>query len=114
MSHASPIPAFNEERLLGQSLAQIKSAANVFSMRGWEVELVVCDNNSTDRTAEIARAAGTAVVFEPFNQIARARSSQIGQALAIGRMQNRPPNFTKVLLDTARLKINSSAQDIVR
>jgi glycosyltransferase involved in cell wall biosynthesis len=68
------IPAFNEERLLGASLAQIKAAANAFTQRGWEVELIVCDNNSTDRTAEIARAAGAVVVFEPVNQIARARN----------------------------------------
>jgi cellulose synthase/poly-beta-1,6-N-acetylglucosamine synthase-like glycosyltransferase len=76
------IPAFNEERLLGESLAQIKSAAGVFTQRSWEVELIVCDNNSTDRTAEIARAAGTIVVFEPVNQIARARNS--GAAAATG------------------------------
>jgi glycosyltransferase involved in cell wall biosynthesis len=76
------IPAFNEERLLGESLAQIKSAAGAFTQRGWEVELIVCDNNSTDRTAEIARAAGATVVFEPVNQIARARNS--GAAAATG------------------------------
>jgi glycosyltransferase involved in cell wall biosynthesis len=76
------IPAFNEERLLGESLAQIKSAAGAFTQRGWEVELIVCDNNSTDRTAEIARAAGAIVVFEPINQIARARNS--GAAAATG------------------------------
>jgi glycosyltransferase involved in cell wall biosynthesis len=68
------VPAFNEERLLGGSLAQIKSAARVFAFRGWDFELIVCDNNSTDRTAEIARAAGATVVFEPVNQIARARN----------------------------------------
>jgi glycosyltransferase involved in cell wall biosynthesis len=44
--------------------------------------LIVCDNNSTDRTAEIARAAGANVVFEPVNQISRARNS--GAAAAIG------------------------------
>ena len=76
------IPAFNEERLLGESLAQIKSAAGAFTQRGWEVELIVCDNNSSDRTAEIARAAGATVVFEPVNQIARARNS--GAAAATG------------------------------
>ncbi len=76
------VPAFNEERLLGESLVQIKSAAGVFAQRGWEVELIVCDNNSTDRTAEIARAAGATVVFEPVNQIARARNS--GAAAATG------------------------------
>jgi glycosyltransferase involved in cell wall biosynthesis len=76
------IPAFNEERLLGESLAQIKAAAGAFAARGWAVELIVCDNNSTDRTAEIARAAGAAVVFEPVNQIARARNC--GAAAATG------------------------------
>jgi glycosyltransferase involved in cell wall biosynthesis len=68
------IPAFNEERLLGESLAQIKVAASVFATIGWQTELIVCDNNSTDRTAEIARLAGAIVVFEPINQIARARN----------------------------------------
>jgi glycosyltransferase involved in cell wall biosynthesis len=76
------IPAFNEERLLGASLAKIKSAAGAFTQRGWEVEFILCDNNSTDRTAEIARAAGATVVFEPVNQIARARNS--GAAAATG------------------------------
>ncbi len=32
------------------------------------------DNNSTDTTAEIARSFGAMVVFEPVNQIARARN----------------------------------------
>jgi glycosyltransferase involved in cell wall biosynthesis len=68
------VPAFNEERLLGESLGRIKSAANAFVRRGWTVELIVCDNNSSDRTAEIARNCGARVVFEPFNQIARARN----------------------------------------
>src|ERR1035441_10072378 len=76
------VPAFNEERLLGESLAQIKSAAHAFAQHGWDFELIVCDNNSTDRTAEIARAAGATVVFEPVNQIARARNS--GAAAATG------------------------------
>jgi glycosyltransferase involved in cell wall biosynthesis len=76
------IPAFNEERLLGATLTQVKSAMAAFTQRGWESELIVCDNNSTDRTAEIARAAGATVVFEPINQIARARNS--GAAAATG------------------------------
>ncbi|HXB59156.1 MAG TPA: glycosyltransferase [Candidatus Acidoferrales bacterium] len=76
------VPAFNEERLLGQSLGQIKQAAKAFEQRGWETELIVCDNNSTDRTAEIACEAGATVVFEPINQIARARNC--GAAAATG------------------------------
>src|ERR1700722_14568089 len=46
------------------------------------IVLIVCDNNSNDRTAESARAAGAIVVFEPINQIARARNS--GAAAATG------------------------------
>ncbi len=76
------VPAFNEEKLLGASLAEIKTAAAAFAGCGWELELIVCDNNSTDRTAEIARAAGAKVVFEPVNQIARARNA--GATVATG------------------------------
>jgi glycosyltransferase involved in cell wall biosynthesis len=69
------IPAFNEERLLGGTLSHLQTVtAEVFTRRGWEVELIVCDNNSTDRTAELARTAGATVVFEPINQIGRARN----------------------------------------
>ena len=70
------VPAFNEERLLAGSLAAIGAAMQVFE----QTELIVCDNNSTDRTAEIARAAGAKVVFEPVNQIARARNAGAAQA----------------------------------
>jgi glycosyltransferase involved in cell wall biosynthesis len=76
------VPAFNEEKLLAASLTEIKTAAAAFGSRGWEFELVVCDNNSTDRTAAIARAAGAQVVFEPVNQIARARNA--GASIATG------------------------------
>ena len=70
------VPAFNEERLLAGSLAATRAAMAVFE----ESDLIVCDNNSTDRTAEIARAAGAEVVFEPVNQIARARNTGAARA----------------------------------
>jgi glycosyltransferase involved in cell wall biosynthesis len=76
------IPAFNEERLLGESLRQVQAAMTAFTRRHWDTELIVCDNNSTDTTAEIARAAGATVVFEPINQISRARNR--GAAAATG------------------------------
>ena len=69
------VPAYNEEKLLGGSLAAIRRAMSVFTGEDWACELIVCDNNSTDRTAEIAAAAGATVVFEPVNQIARARNA---------------------------------------
>ena len=76
------IPAYNEEKLLSDSLSKIKRSLNVFLERGHSVELIVCDNNSSDRTAEIAREAGAKVVFEPVNQISRARNT--GAAAATG------------------------------
>ena len=76
------VPAFNEERLLGETLKRVNIALSAFTQRGWAAELIVCDNNSTDRTAEIARLAGATVVFEPVNQIARARNG--GAAVATG------------------------------
>jgi glycosyltransferase involved in cell wall biosynthesis len=76
------VPAFNEERLLPASLAAIRGAAAAFVAAGYDWELIVCDNNSTDRTAAIARAAGARVVFEAVNQIGRARNT--GAAAAAG------------------------------
>ena len=58
------IPAFNEEKLLPETLAAIQDSAKVFEAMNWDWELVVCDNNSSDRTAELARDAGARVVFE--------------------------------------------------
>jgi glycosyltransferase involved in cell wall biosynthesis len=76
------IPAFNEERLLGETLVHARAGLAELAARGWATELIVCDNNSTDRTATVAREAGAKVVFEPLNQIGRARNS--GAAAASG------------------------------
>ena len=76
MSISIVVPAFNEERLLGGTLKAIRAAAP------FPHELIVCDNNSTDRTAEIAREHGAKLVFEPVNQISRARNA--GAAAATG------------------------------
>jgi glycosyltransferase involved in cell wall biosynthesis len=76
------IPAFNEERLIAETLRAVNEAMAAFVRRGWEAELIVCDNNSTDRTATLAREGGARVVFEPMNQIGRARNS--GAASATG------------------------------
>jgi len=76
------LPAFNEEKLLPAALAAVREAASAFTSRGWEWECVVCDNNSTDGTAAVARAGGATVVFEPVNQIGRARDA--GARVATG------------------------------
>jgi cellulose synthase/poly-beta-1,6-N-acetylglucosamine synthase-like glycosyltransferase len=74
------IPAYNEEALLPGTLEQLRAAMAEAPFRG---EVVVCDNNSNDRTGEAARAAGARVVFEPVNQISRARNA--GARAARGR-----------------------------
>ena len=56
-SIAVVIPALNEERALPSVLAEIP--------RPPVARVVVADNGSTDRTAELARAAGAEVVWEP-------------------------------------------------
>jgi glycosyltransferase involved in cell wall biosynthesis len=76
------IPAFNEERLLPATLAAVRQSIGALDERGITWEIIVCDNNSTDRTAEAARQAGANVVFEPVNQISRARNT--GAASATG------------------------------
>jgi len=74
------LPAYDEERLLPGSLAAAKTAMAAVDRPG---ELIVVDNNSRDRTAEVARQAGAIVVFEPVNQISRARNA--GARAARGR-----------------------------
>ena len=74
------VPAYNEAAGLAASLASIQDARAAFTARGWTTELIVCDNNSSDATPAIAAAAGARVVFEPVNQIARARNAAAAAA----------------------------------
>lgn len=76
------VPAFNEEQGIAASLRSSRQAMTALDVAGWSSELIVCDNNSTDRTAAIAREEGAQVVFEPINQISRARNT--GAARATG------------------------------
>jgi glycosyltransferase involved in cell wall biosynthesis len=75
------LPAYNEAALLPATLARLREAMAGIVLRG---EIVVCDNNSTDATADAARAADARVVFEPVNQISRARNT--GAQVARGRL----------------------------
>lgn len=76
------IPAYNEEKELPGCLASVREALVACDLGPDEIEVVVCDNNSSDRTAELARQGGAQVVFEPMNQISRARNA--GAAAASG------------------------------
>lgn len=76
------VPAYNEAKLIRRSLDAIREAITAFQRRAWTAEIIVCDNHSTDPTAELAHDAGATVVFEPINQISRARNR--GAAAATG------------------------------
>lgn len=52
------IPCYNEEQTIRQVIREFSEA-----LPG--AEIVVCDNNSSDRTSGTARAAGATVLFEP-------------------------------------------------
>jgi glycosyltransferase involved in cell wall biosynthesis len=70
------IPAWNEEKYIAQTIDSLQRAARYYErQRGCSAELVVVDNNSQDRTAQIAEREGVTVVFEPVNNIGRARNT---------------------------------------
>jgi glycosyltransferase involved in cell wall biosynthesis len=72
------IPAYNEAQELPQTLEALKAAMAAQAATG---EIVVVDNNSTDETASVARRWGAdKLVFEPLNQIARARNAGAGES----------------------------------
>ena len=76
------IPAYNEERLIEQCLQSIFTSLAANEKPNFSSEVIVVDNNSADNTADLARKTGAKVVFEPINQIGRARNA--GAAVATG------------------------------
>ena len=68
------IPAYNEEKFLKKTVESLRESiagAKIISSG----EIIVVDNCSTDRTAEIAKNIGVNLVNEPVRQIARARNA---------------------------------------
>ena len=73
------IPAYNEEALLAQTLRAVREAAGG---TGVPYEVIVVDDGSTDRTAEIGRANGARVVSVSLRQIGATRNA--GAKVAAG------------------------------
>ncbi|MEK7539908.1 MAG: glycosyltransferase family A protein, partial [Patescibacteria group bacterium] len=74
------VPAHNEEGRLGMTLDLLKRQTYPRD----KFEIIVVDNNSTDRTAEVARAAGARVITEPHPGVAWAREA--GWKVATGEI----------------------------
>lgn len=66
------IPAWNEEALLGRTLASLSAAAQALTIPS---EIVVADDASTDNTARIAQANGARVVSVNHRQISATRNA---------------------------------------
>jgi GT2 family glycosyltransferase len=77
------VPAFNEELYLPATLKNINQAID--HLQGnTKVELIVVDNDSTDKTPEIARSLGAKVLHEPTHNIGRVRN--VGAQAATGEV----------------------------
>ena len=66
------IPAWNEESVLGPTLAAVSVATRHLAEAS---EVIVADDSSTDRTAEIARQHGARVVTVQHRQISATRNA---------------------------------------
>jgi len=71
------IPAYNEERVLGRTLEALTRASRGLTERA---EVIVVDDGSTDRTAEIARAHGARVVSVQHRKISATRNAGAREA----------------------------------
>src|SRR6185369_4599544 len=71
------IPAWNEESVLGPTLEALSAARKHLAERS---EVIVADDSSTDRTAEIARQHGARVVSVKHRQISVTRNAGAREA----------------------------------
>jgi glycosyltransferase involved in cell wall biosynthesis len=72
------IPALNEEQGIGKVIEQIP--VSDLKNSGYEVEIIVSDNGSTDKTAEIARQHGAVVVPQPIRGYGNAYKAGFAKA----------------------------------
>jgi glycosyltransferase involved in cell wall biosynthesis len=80
-------------------LAQIKDTSEFIG------EVIVVDNNSSDETSQIAKSKGVKVVFEPQNQISRARN--LGAKNANGKNLIFLDADTKVSAELLKIVLNA-------
>jgi glycosyltransferase involved in cell wall biosynthesis len=66
------VPAHNEEALIGRTLGSLNTTSRIL---GQAYEIIVVDDASTDKTAEIASERGARVISVNLRQIAAARNA---------------------------------------
>lgn len=68
------IPAYNRERLVAEAIRSVRSQTVPVA------EILVVDDGSTDRTAEVARSLGACVIRQPNQGVSAARNAGIRAA----------------------------------
>ena len=76
------IPAYNEERYLPDTVSRILEAGHYYRdiRPSSAIEVIVVDNDSDDRTSDLARQQGCRVVEEKEHNIGRVRNTGAGEA----------------------------------
>ena len=72
------IPTLDEEEGIGVTLDSIKREE--FAKRGWDLEIIIVDGNSRDKTREIAEQKGARVIIEPRKGYGRAYKTGLKEA----------------------------------
>jgi len=72
------LPTLNEEEGIGETIDSINM--DKFKKKGWDIEILVVDGNSTDRTREIAKGKGARVIIEPRKGYGRAYKTGLYRA----------------------------------
>lgn len=72
------IPAINEERGIGKTIDAVNR--DFFQRQNWELEIILVDGNSTDKTREIATQKGARVLVEKRKGYGRAYKTGLAAA----------------------------------
>ena len=72
------LPTLNEEKGVGTTIEAIPK--NTFHQKEWELEILVIDGNSKDKTQEIAREKGATVIVEKRKGYGRAYKTGFAHA----------------------------------
>jgi glycosyltransferase involved in cell wall biosynthesis len=72
------IPALNEERGIGKTIEAVNK--NYFKKHKWDLEIIIVDGDSKDKTREIASNKGACVLLEKRKGYGRAYKTGLANA----------------------------------
>ena len=78
MQVSAIIPAFNEEKIIASTVMALRSIGGID-------EIIVVDDGSEDRTAELARKAG-AIIFSLAENCGKGQALEVGCAVSLGEI----------------------------